>query len=195
MNEHNRYKPENTKAVEERKVQSVVSGVAKVKKKRELGKVASMFISEDAKNVGEYVMERIVVPTVKKGLIGAIEMIFNGDTSSDKRQLGAHRVSYRDYYDEPRGSRFDRGSSPATRFSAEDIEFDTRGDAEVVLAAMRSEIRQYDFVSLGAMYDLCDLTPPAYTCYDFGWYSLNTADVVRVRDKYIIRLPKMTPRD
>ena len=72
-----------------------------------------------------------------------------------------------------------------------DITFETRGDAEAVLEQMDDVIDRYGIVTVADMYDMADLTAP-YTSNKYGWTSINSAEVVRVRDGYILKLPKAT---
>ena len=55
-------------------------------------------------------------------------------------------------------------------------------------------LNRYGLVRVGDLYDMADRTAP-YTSNDYGWTSLNRVDVVRVRDGYILKLPKATPID
>jgi len=57
---------------------------------------------------------------------------------------------------------------------------------------MREAIAEYGLVSVADMYDLAGVSAP-YTSHDYGWMSLRSADVKRIRDGYIIDLPKFMP--
>ena len=50
----------------------------------------------------------------------------------------------------------------------------------------------YGVVSVADMYDLCGMTCN-YTDNKYGWKSLARADISRVRDGYMIKLPKAEP--
>lgn len=51
---------------------------------------------------------------------------------------------------------------------------------------------EYDVVTVGDFYDLVDMDS-VYTDRDWGWDNLGGAYVDRVRDGYIIRLPRVIP--
>ena len=53
---------------------------------------------------------------------------------------------------------------------------------------------QYGVVKVADMYDAAGLTAP-FTANKYGWTSLRNAETVRVRDGYIIKLPKAMPLD
>ena len=74
------------------------------------------------------------------------------------------------------------------------ITFDNRGEAEKVLQSMRELISAYGVATLSDFYDLLGVTG-SWADNNYGWISLSTADVVRSRDGYIIRFPKVTPVD
>lgn len=80
------------------------------------------------------------------------------------------------------------------RYNVSELVFDQRMDAEEVLDRMCDALREYRIVSVFDFYDLAGmdtkLTDKAY-----GWTSLKNARVDRVRDGYIIRLPKPQPID
>ena len=80
--------------------------------------------------------------------------------------------------------------SEAQRMSAET----ERVEAEEVRRQMLDVIARYGFVTVADMYDMAGLTPP-YTANSYGWVNIRTAEPVRVRDGYILRLPKASPID
>lgn len=101
------------------------------------------------------------------------------------------RASYQRYYDDRRDDRRDYGRPRAVSgFDYDDIVFDTRGDADLVLDQMESAINQYSLVSVADLYDLAGITCRSYTANKYGWTDLRGAKVVRVRDGYILELPR-----
>lgn len=52
----------------EKKVEKIISGSAKAKKKSEVKKLTDVFISEDISNVKSYIWNDIIVPIVKKAI-------------------------------------------------------------------------------------------------------------------------------
>ena len=186
-------KAEQKEAAAEKKIEKVVSGTVKTRENKKR-KFADVFISEDAANVKSYVVMDVIVPAFKKLVYDiftdGIDMILYGGTKGSKRKSG-DRVSYRSYYDDRYGDRRDRDrrDSRSPRFDYDDLVFDTRGEAETVLEHMRDTIERYRMVTVADMYDMADLTAP-YTSNKYGWTSLRTAEVKRVREGYIIDLPK-----
>ena len=59
---------------------------------------------------------------------------------------------------------------------------------------MNDIIARYDYVRVLDLYDMAELTAP-FTANRYGWTNLKNAYVDRVRDGYIIRLPRAMPLD
>ena len=194
-NSHKSKDVKKTAPTDEKKIQKRVSKPAKTKKKGELRKIAEEFIVADVKNIKTYVITDVLIPTIKDTiwdiLTNTLDMfLFNGTKDHRKRGKSSPKISYRDYYD----SKNDRGRNYEIRdrFDYDDLEFDSRGEADAVLTGMLETIDQYGVVSVADMYDMADVTAP-YTGNRYGWTSLRNAEVVRVRNAYIIKLPKAKP--
>lgn len=197
------YKPNSYKSKEKRpedkKLEKVVSGAAKVKKKSEARKLTDIFISEDVTNVKSYVFFDVLVPAIKKAIddivSDGIHMILYGGKGRkhDNRPSGS-KVSYNRMYDDDRRE-VRSGSSVGSRFDYDNIIFDSRGDAESVLMAMEEVINLYGVVRVADLYDLADVTTSNYAANRYGWDNIRNADVVRVRDGWMIKLPRPYPID
>ena len=186
-------------AQSEKMVEAVITGTAKTRKKGEMQKFANVFIAEDANNVMSYILMEVIVPAAKKALSDivttGIDMILYGEAGRYKRNNGAQKVSYRNYYDQSSDRvRAGYGGSPRRAgIDYDDIVFDTRGDAESVLDAMHDIIAQYGTVSVADLYDLARVPNDNFTMNRYGWTSINGAQTVRVRDGYILKLPRVVP--
>ena len=77
-------------------------------------------------------------------------------------------------------------------FDYDDITFATRGDAESVLMRMDELIDVYGSACVADFYDLAGVTGN-YTDNKYGWIDLQSATVIRMRDGYIIKFPKVMP--
>lgn len=188
-----RYKEEQKETSSERKVEKVVKGKVRVKKKSEASRLKDVFISEDISNVKSYVLDDLIIPTIKRTIVDAIknsaEMIFLGKINSSRSSNSGY-VSYRDYG--RRDDEYRRSSRRSSVCSVETIVFDTWDDANDVLGGMDDLLRRYGMVTVADFYDLAG-TSGYFTDSKYGWDSLRSAEVVRVNDGYIIRLPKAKP--
>lgn len=175
--------------IPEKKVEKIITGSARSQKKSGLQKVTSVFIPEDVENVKSYIFEDIVVPAVKDIILDAVRAFLGVNNRSGGKGSTASKVSYRKYYEE--NNRRDYGEA-RTRAVCEydNVVVDTRGEAEDVLARMDELIAEYGLVSVADLYDLVGITGN-YTDNKYGWDSIRTASVVRVRDGYMIKLPRV----
>lgn len=189
----NSHKSRAEAAKQDHKVEKVVSGTVKTKKKTGLNKMANVFISEDAGNVKSYILMDVLVPAVKKAIsdivTNGIEMMLYGETGR-KKNSNSSRISYRDYYKDDRRSR-DRVVSRSS-YDYDDIILETRGEAEDVLSRMDEIMDTYGIVSVADFYDLVGVTG-SFTDNKYGWTNIRSANVLRTRDGYMIKLPKATP--
>lgn len=178
----------------EKRVQKVVRGGVKTRQNKGR-KLTDIFISEDASNVKSYIAMDVLVPAFKKLIFDiftdGIEMILYGSKGSKSGKSGS-KISYRSYYDEPSDNRSSRATTG--RFDYEDIIYDSRGEAEIVLKNMHGCMSRFGMVTVADMYDLSGLTAP-HTAFRYGWMSIRNASVKRIRDGYIIDLPKATMID
>ena len=187
---------EKKKIGEVKKVEKVINGQAQTKKKSEFSKFADAFVSEDAGSVKSYVLMDVLVPAVKKAIsdivTNGIDMILYGKTGVNKRSGASSKVSYRNYYD--RSERSTVSSRSRTGYSYDDVIIDNRGEAEEVLSRMDEIVAKYGTVSVADLYDLVGVTG-AYTDNKYGWTDIHSAAGVRVRDGYMIKLPRVMPLD
>lgn len=196
-----KYKKEQAEAENERKkVEKVVTGKVKTKKKSEVSKFADIFISEDAANVKSYIFMDVLVPAIKKAIsdivTDGIDMIlYGGSGRSRKRSNGSNAtyVSYRSYSDRDRDRRDDDRVRARTRYDFDDIIIDNKGEAEEVLDNLDALIDRYQMASVADLYDLVGITGE-YTDNRYGWTNLSHASVERARGGgYIIKLPRPYP--
>lgn len=183
-----------TERKEKPSIQRVTKGKVKTKKKSELRKFADVFIAEDIAKVKSYALGEVIIPTIKKAICdiisNGIEMILWGDTGHTKRSSGS-RISYSKYYDDRRDSRRS-DMSTRTRYDIDDVIFERRDEAKEVLERMDELIDLYGMASIADFYDLAGVTGN-YTDNKYGWTNLSSADVVSVREGYMIKLPRVRP--
>lgn len=183
--------------IPEKKVEKVVSGTVKSKKKSDIRKFTDVFISEDIDTVKSYIVMDVLVPAVKKAVsdivTNGIDMILYGESGGNTKRTASSKVSYRSYYDKV--NRPNTHPLPArTRngYEYEDIVLDNRGEAEEVIRCMDELMETYGVVSVADLYDLVGISGP-YTNNNYGWTDIRNASVVRVRDGYMIKMPRTMP--
>lgn len=196
------YKPNSHKSkelahVENKKIEKVVTGQVTTKKKSGFKKLADVFIEDDIQNVKSYILMDVIVPSIKKAIYDCItdglDMILNGGRGSKSKGPGS-KVSYRSYYDSPTSSRPRRDSAYGSVYDYDELVFANRGDAERVLATLDEIMDQYQMVKVADLYDAAGRTPSS-VMFNYGWTNINSAAVIRVREGYMIKLPRALPLD
>lgn len=191
-----RYKEGKTEVLTDRKkVEKVVHGRVRTKPKSGVSKITDIFISEDAANVKSYIVMDVLVPAVKKAISDivrdGIDMILYGESKGRKSSSASGYVSYRDYSRSDDRDRF-RDSRSRSSYAHDDIILDSRGEAEEVLTRMDELIDTYGNVSVADLYDLVGKSSE-YTDNKYGWTNIRNAEPIRVRDGYMLKLPKALP--
>ncbi|MDO4292099.1 MAG: hypothetical protein Q4C65_02600 [Eubacteriales bacterium] len=196
-NSHRSREEKMKSATERKKVEKVITGTAKPKKKSEIQRLADIFIAEDVASVKSYVIDDVLIPAIKKAIsdivTNGIDMVLYGQSGRRKKDnTTIPRISYRDYYS--KNDRDDRTVLNRTRsgYAYDDIILNTRRDAEAVLASLDELIDVYGMASISDLNDLVGITG-RYTDCNYGWQDIHDADVVSVRDGFMIRLPKAIP--
>lgn len=195
-------KPTEEENLGKKKVDKVVSGSVKTKKKSSLSKFADTFIEEDKDTVVGYLLSEVLIPSFKKMISDTIktgiDKMLYGDAEVSRSNSPASKISYSKYYNDK--SSYSRSSSTAPVTNRRDtyeynnIVLETRGDAEAVLMGMDDIIAKYEIVSVADLYDLVGIAG-SYTDYKYGWTDIRSARIERVRDGYVIRMPKALPLD
>lgn len=197
----NRFKEEQkNKEVEKRVEKPVVTGKVVAKKPSKVSKLAGQIISEDAKNVKDYVFGEVLIPAIKKAIsdivTDGIDIILYGESRGGKKRSTADRVSYTNYADRYGRSARDvrQPINYTTGYSYDDITLESRGEAQDVLDRMDELMSAYGLVRVADLYDLVGITG-SYTDNKYGWTNIANADIIRVRDGYKIKMPRAMPID
>ena len=179
------------KAVEDKnKIDKIVKGKVKTKKKNG---ILSSFINDDLQDIKKYIVEDVLIPTIKKTITdvvkNSIDMFFYGEVSRPNRG-NSSRISYSSYYDRDREPRRRRNS-----LLIDDIILESRAEAEEVLDRLDEMIEEFGMASVLNLYDLIGVTEAPFTADKYGWTDIRNATAVRVRDGYLLKLPRVMPLD
>lgn len=178
------------------KIAPVTTNVV-VKKESELKKLRNQFFTEDAKSVKGHIFTDVVIPGIQRLLSdivkNGIDWLIYGVRGSITNRSGVRGVSYSKFYDSTSSKK--TSPTPTSRsnvYSVNEVTFIDRGEAEAVLERLLEEIDRYDMVSVGDFYDMIS-QKHSFTDLNYGWKDLSTAEIVRSRDGYSIKFPKITP--
>lgn len=167
--------------------------------KKEKPLLARMF-GETAREVGGYVIWDVIIPALKEVITdvvtNGIEMLVYGDASRHsrsgrlRRERGRSYVSYSSMYDSPRAERIrDTRRAPSNRHAFDKVVLESRSDAELVLDGLAELISTYGGATVADFYSAVGL-PVDYNDNKYGWDSLATSSVERVRGGYILVMPR-----
>lgn len=201
------------KKPEKERPEKVISGEA-VQRKKGLGrKIAETFTGDDARTVGEFVIFDVIVPASKAMISDAvsqgIERMLFGDVR--RRPNGGPRVGTPSHHTaytafsrptssspgrafEPDGPRRSMTRRARATHDFDEIVLPSRGEAELVLDKLSDILAAYDVVTVSDLYDLVGITG-SFTDDKWGWFNLRDASFTRVRDGYLLDLPKTEPID
>lgn len=186
-----KYKAEVKELAADKKVEKVVSGGVKTKKKTGVQKFSDVFIPEDINDVKRYIFTDVLIPAGKKLISEIVDALLYG-ASGQRPKSTASKVGY---WTGVNGKNEINRVSTTPRTSAYDYDnlvFESRADAMEVISRMEEMVDTYGMVSVADMYDMAGVTCD-YTGNKYGWTSVRTAEPIRVRDGYVIKLPKALP--
>lgn len=182
-----------------------------IRRKKPLSKrLIETFLGGDAKTVFNYVVMEVMVPAAKEMVLDAFTqgmertLYTEGRPASGRRPgtrgiTGAPWTSYQSFSKPPgvvRGSddRREVDRARRTRHDFDDVIFETRVRAEQVLDDLIEACSKYQSVTVADLYDLVQITS-VFTDSKWGWTDLRGADITRVRNGYLLDLPKPEPLD
>lgn len=205
-------RPQTPDAEQEKKVESVVTNEVK-KQKKSLGRrFLDIFIGGDSKSVVQYVFMEVLVPQAKDMITEAASQGFERMIYGDSRSPRNHRPrNAAGYSGGPTNyTRYAvRGNNPIGRLGSDDrrpavhqprtqnvddILLATRVEAETVLDRLYDLLKEYETASVADLYSLVGLSS-SYTDQKWGWVDLHGSQIRRVRDGYILDLPKVVSLD
>lgn len=193
-------KPERTQ------VEKVISGTAVARPKGLGSKIAESFIQDDTKTVGQYILFDVIIPTTQRLIIDMgnefLSRLFMGTGGSRIRRDSFGRstggtTGYNKMYSGSSGRGDERPMSNRARATHDfdEIEIETRPEAEDVLATMGDRLDQYGMVTLTDLYDMVGISG-SFADDKWGWVDLRGSEVVRNRNgRYVLSLPKPRPMD
>lgn len=177
------------------RVESVAKGRTGASRKPKGG-----LFESSIQEVANYIVHDVLVPMVKRTIYNSVVsglgmMLGENPVSSDKQGSSnpGGRVSYRAYYasgQNGNSQKADTRNRQGRYLEYTEIEFDSRGDAELVLMRMEDILENFDTVSVA---ELCDLIGEKhdFTECKYGWTSLDSASVrSTLSGRHILQLPR-----
>ena len=189
-------------AAKERPKVEPLEGVVAKKIKPSLGsRFRQAFTGDNAQGIGDYLLFEVAVPAIK-------DIIFNLIQGGTSRALygvgiatrqGTRNGSNINYNQISRGQVGPNGAvqpqlsaHDRATFNFDGIIFPTRLGAERALTVMIETIDQYGVFAVSDLYDLVNIAG-SFADDKFGWFNLQGADIVPVRNGFIFDLPPVQP--
>ena len=184
---------DDDKKLPEKKVEAVVQGR---RKKRGLGRrIADTFVADDVTtgSVKEYILGDVIVPAVVDLFLdvvqNSLEMIFFGTAKGyRKRKSDTGKNGKVNYKGMSEGKR-DISRRSRSLHDFDDVQFDSKGEAEEVLDRLVEYIDDYGQATVADFYNLAGVTSD-FTDQKYGWTNLSEAKSKRINGGYIVVLPK-----
>lgn len=204
-NKYHQEQAESQSLVPEKKVEKAISGNA-TKQKRSIGRrFIDIFIDENVGDVKSYLFYDVMVPAIKENVAdlinSAISMLLFGEVvrRGVKRQGGnpnTSKVNYGGYFNNgQRPERLPRYERSRIAHNFDDVYFNTRGEAELVLDGMMEILNDYKQVTVADFYDLAGVSTE-FTDNKYGWTDLRGARVSGSAARgYFIDLPRCMALD
>lgn len=187
------------KSEEPKKCEKVVSGIVKTKEKSWGKRLKEMIFGDDVSSVTTYIFQDVLLPAAKSTLSdmvsGGIEMLLFGEArgTRPRRQGFGSQTSYGNYYKSENRDDSRRKREVTTRDRAnhnfDDVILETRGEAQEVLNNLADLTQDYGMATVADLYDLVGITQ-SFTDTKYGWTDLSRATISRVREGYLLNLPK-----
>lgn len=189
--------PSNSKTKEtkeEKKVEKVVTGKVVRRKKPLAKKLSDTFIDDDVDTVKGYIFWDVIVPGIKNTIADVItdgiEMLLFGEARGRGAKHKRHGAYGKINYAAPlRPGRREASHRTRTTHDFDEFVLDSRAEANDVLTHLVDIVDTYGEASVYDLYELLGVTAD-HTDRKYGWTNLSASDVIRVRDGYIIKLPR-----
>ena len=181
-----------------------LTGKVKVKTEGEGKKFLKLFFTGSLKEAMKYAFDSVFVPYTKDAMCrtatNVVNFWVNGDKTTNNKQSGPNRVSWNSNSgDNYWAASNNRGGlpQPSTKsnniYSVNTLEFDERGDAELVLIKLKENLETYHQVPVADFYEISG-AKFNFTDYKYGWKNLDRASIERTNyGKYYIDFPKVIP--
>lgn len=184
-----------------------------IKRKKSVGKrLLEMVVGDQVTDVRTFVVQDILVPAVKDMVAdmahGITDILIYRDTRGGRGYRGySHGYDYSRQYrsSDPLDRKYGYGYSERRRDPrndgprralkiTDDIIVGSKREAENVLSEMARCIQQYGQVTLSQVYSMVGWDQ-TYTDNYWGWYDMGSAHTKRVREGWLLDIPKPVPME
>jgi hypothetical protein len=194
------YPAQSHKSREQRQIQPVTTGEARIREAPWGRKLRENFIQASAPSVWRTMLWDVLLPgardVISDGLHEGVDLFLsgrgNGGGFRRTNRYGGSSQSLISKHNPDRalGGRPQREAPDARdRHDMNVYEIDSRVEAEEVLTQMNMLIDEYDICTFADFLQMVRITP-AHTDYKFGWESIADSRVIHSRGSYYLDLPR-----
>lgn len=163
------------------------------------GKLKRFFTGERAREVYDYLIHEVLLPSLKETLDDSIDamkgaILWNDATRGSNRgkSSGNYTVYRKSYVDEDRRARRTSLEEKGDRRSLSNIILRSKNDAEHVIYSLSDIIEEEGVATVTDLWQLLDVQGE-FTDNYWGWHSVASAKIRTVRGGYLLLLPDPRP--
>ncbi len=180
----------NTHISHEKRVEKVIQGNVRTRKRSMSKRMRDVFISEDAETIRSYILMDVVIPEIKEIIMETVNVILFGGSRPAAKKKGQTYVSYSSYSSPSYKNQQKQIEKRNTVNDLNDVIFESRGEAEEVLSSLVDIVNDYEIATVADFYDLVGITG-SFTDNKYGWSNFQGVTVSRARGGgYVINLPR-----
>ena len=182
------------------KIQRVINTEVKTRRRSLSRRFSDIFFDQDAGDIKSYLFIEVFVPAIKNLILDIVNqglgMKFygSGRAYSNRSNGGNNQKTPYGSFFRPQSSQNNSPSKSRVEYSRvshdfDDIILESKGEADQVIDILNEAISQYGQATVADLYDAVGKTT-SFTDNSFGWFDLKRARSVRVRDGYLLDLPR-----
>lgn len=202
-------KKDSARREEPKKIEKVVVGEVIQRKKPFGRRMKEAFVIGDSQTIWNYIATEVIIPATKDliadSAVSFVDRLLFGEGGGYSRRSGRNRQGSEKYMNysrqsarperrrppwEPEHQQRARRLPPQHEF--QEIILETRAECEEVIDQMFGLIEKYDVATVSDLYDLVG-ADTNYMDDKWGWYSLKQFEVRRIRDGYLLDIPRPEP--
>lgn len=200
-----RSRREPPREAEKPRVERIVTSPVTRRKKGFGRRMVESFVGGEPRSVGSFVMLDVLLPAMRDmiadGFTQMIEGVVYGESRSVGRRTGSRFSSGamgRTNYHRMSTSRFDNRPDPRAPAMSqrgramhdfEDLVFPRLVEAQEILDRLFGIIQEFEFATIRDLYEMVG-EKASHTDEKYGWSDISTARIERIREGYVLNLPR-----
>lgn len=175
-----------------RRLEKVTKSETIAKKPSIAKRILALFISDDAQEIKRYLVEDLIVPSIKSGILSTVEMLLYHRTSGSWRPTDYSKSSRQPSkysYSSQQNKNYVNAGENRGDGGLKKILYKSRMDADAVLRVLDEQIMEYGEATVMQFYDASDVDSK-FTDARWGWKDISTARIHPCPGGFTIQMPK-----